>query len=126
MKQRVLVVDDEPAVLLLTSTVLGRANFKVATAASAEEALERMGREAFDLVVTDFRMCGESGEAVVIAARGRQPQSPVIVMTEWINELPEWLRAGPAAVRIITKPFSVADLRRAVEETLRAAALVPG
>ena len=62
MKPRILVVDDEPAVLLFTSTVLGRANFDVATAASAKEAVQRMGREAFDLVVTDFRMRGESGE----------------------------------------------------------------
>ena len=126
MKPRILVVDDEPAVLLFTSTVLGRANFEVATAASAEEALQRMGREAFDLVVTDFRMRGKSGEAVVLAARDQQPKNPVIIMTGWIHELPEWLRSGPAAVRIITKPFSVADLRRAVNETLRSAPVATG
>ncbi len=126
MKRRVLVVDDEPAVLLFTSTVLGRANFEVATATSAEEALQRMEQEAFDLVVTDFRMRGESGEAVVLAARGQRPKNPVIIMTGWIHELPEWIRTGPAAVRIITKPFSVAALRQAVEETLAAAPLATG
>jgi DNA-binding NtrC family response regulator len=126
MKPRILVVDDEPAVLLFTSTVLGRANFDVATAASAEEAVQRMGQEAFDLVVTDFRMRGESGEAVVLAARGQQPKNPVIIMTGWIHELPEWLRSGPAAVRIITKPFSVADLRKVVNETLGSAPVATG
>ena len=125
MNPRILVVDDEPAVLLFTSTVLGRANFDVATAASAEEALERMEREAFDLIVTDFRMRGESGEAVVLSARGRNPENRVIMMTGWAHELPEWVKAGPAAVRIITKPFSIADLRRAVSEALEAAPLAP-
>jgi DNA-binding NtrC family response regulator len=118
MKLRILVVDDEPAVLYLTAAVLEREDLDVVTAASAEEAIQHLGQEEFDLVLTDFRMPGESGEAVVLAARGQRPDYPVIVMTGRIHDMPAWLKEGPAAVRIVPKPFTVSDLCQTVNEAL--------
>jgi DNA-binding NtrC family response regulator len=121
MKPRILLVDDEPAVVLFTAAVLRRENFEVATAASAEEAISQIERETFDLVITDFRMRGKSGDAVVLAARAQRPETPVIIITGCSHDLPGWLRSGPAAVRIVDKPFSTADFCQAVDEALVAA-----
>jgi two-component system response regulator HydG len=126
MRLRILVVDDEPAVLYLTAAVLEREDSDVVTAASAEEAIQRLEQEEFDLVLTDFRMPGESGEAVVLAARGQRPDFPLIVMTGRIHDMPAWLTEGPAAVRIIPKPFSVSDLRQMVNEALRSTTVAQG
>jgi len=117
MKPRILVVDDEPAVSLFTSTVLGRPNCDVETANSAEKAVQQLNRTAFDLVVTNYRMPGESGEATVVAAPGRRPSNPVIIMTGWIHDLPPSQRIGPSAGRILAKPFTISDLCRAVSDT---------
>ena len=110
MKPRVLLVDDDREVLLVTGQLLERSNFEVVSVTSAADALNRIGAEAFDLVITDYRMSGSNGDVVVNAARATQPATPVMMITGWIDELPRWLRSGPAAVRVVPKPFTLGDL----------------
>ncbi len=125
MNAKLLLVDDEPAVLVCVSTALSRFGFSVTTAASGEAALAELEKQAFDLVITDYRMPGVNGAAVIAAARG-QPQEPaVILITGLSEELPASLRVGPDAVRVLTKPFLLAQLRAAAEEALVARAAVP-
>jgi two-component system chemotaxis sensor kinase CheA len=67
--RRVLVVDDALTIRELQRSILARAGYEVVTAANGEEALARLGGEAFDLVLTDIEMPGLDGIALTRAIR---------------------------------------------------------
>jgi DNA-binding response OmpR family regulator len=70
MKRRILLVDDEVAVLLTMKAVLEISGFDVDTAASAREGKSRLKTRTYDMVITDMRMeSEESGREVIVAAR---------------------------------------------------------
>jgi CheY-like chemotaxis protein len=115
---RVLLVDDEPVVLLVTATILHRSRYKVIQVRSGEEALDRLKNESFDLIVTDFRMNGKNGADVAIAARDSHPNTPVVMMTGRIDDVPDWIRRGDLALPIVLKPFLMAELLRVVNRAM--------
>ncbi len=125
MNAKLLLVDDEPAVLKCLRTALTRLGYAVTAAASGEEAVALLARETFDLVVTDFRMPGLSGAAVAEAARERLGEVPVLLITGWVDEVPEWLRSGADALRVIAKPFTLDQLAAEVRTALAREAAVP-
>jgi len=116
---RILLVDDEPLVLLVTARILHRSRFAVIQVGSGEEALDRLQGEAFDLVVTDYRMAGKSGADVAIAARKATPQMPVVLMTGRIDDVPDWMRTGRQALPIVRKPFLMDELLRVVRRAMQ-------
>ena len=119
MNAKVLLVDDEPAVLRCMATALARFGFSVTAASCGTVALEHLAREPFDLVITDYRMPDIRGDAVVREARERQPEAAFLVVTGFADELPHALRSGPASVPVLAKPFSLLQLRDAAELALR-------
>lgn len=121
MNAKVLLVDDEPAVLKCLGTLLARLGHHVTTASSGEEALAQLEHRPFDLVVTDYRMPGISGAQVVDSIRERQEDTAIILITGLVDELPDWLRAGPRAVKVLGKPFEVGSFLHAVEHSLQPA-----
>lgn len=114
--RRVLVVDDEDLILEILVAVLGREGFRVETAASGEEALDRLGGDLPDLVILDVMMSGTDGYAVCRAIKDDPATRhvPVVLLTAWGG--PEDRVAGEEAGcdAYITKPFSP----RALIETL--------
>jgi YesN/AraC family two-component response regulator len=79
---RVLFVDDEPAILLTLSAILGQKGFEVITAASVPEALKLINTEVFDVLISDLNI-GEPGDGftVVSAMRRVQPQTSTFILT---------------------------------------------
>ncbi|MFT3830688.1 MAG: response regulator [Opitutaceae bacterium] len=120
MNAKVLLVDDEPSVLACVSAALSRFGYSVTTANSGEAALAQLERRPFDLIVTDFRMPIVDGAAVVEAVRERQEDAAILLITGLSEELPAWLRSGPAAVQILAKPFPLAQLQSAAAAALQA------
>ena len=116
---RILLVDDEPVVLRVTASILHRQSFAVTQACSGEEALDKLKSEAFDLILTDFRMNGKSGADVAVAARHLRPHTPVVLMTGRIDDVPDWMRLGEAALPIVQKPFLMAELLRVVNHAMQ-------
>lgn len=77
--RRILVVDDEPAVLEVISRVLSKEGYEVRTAGSAEEGLALLGRESVDLVLLDVQLPRMSGfQAVEAFAKAG---APVLLMS---------------------------------------------
>lgn len=111
---RVLVVDDVPEICQIFQAVRRRIRFPVIEMRSEthpERALALVRQEAFDLVVSDFRMRGPDGAQILSAARARNPQGYRVLMTGY-NELPttiEHLRAAGVDV-YLHKPFRSHDL----------------
>lgn len=125
MNAKVLLVDDEPSVLQCLTTGLTRLGHSVTAVSSGDAALQQLERRPFDLVVTDFRMPGISGDAVVEGVRERQGDVAVVLITGLVEELPDWLRAGPDAVRVLRKPFTIAQLHAEILSVLRIGSAQP-
>ncbi len=115
---RVLVVDDQRNMRVTTAIVLRQAGFEVAEADSGAAALERLGAEPFDVVLTDLRMGGVDGMDVLRGALEISPSVQVIVMTAYgsIESAVEAVRRG--AYDYLTKPFKEEELRVRVEKAL--------
>src|SRR5437773_6917982 len=79
----VLLVDDDPALLqALPETLrLRMSEVTVETADSASAALDRIAARDFDAIVTDIRMPGMDGLALLAEIRGRRPDTPILIIT---------------------------------------------
>lgn len=80
-KKTILVVDDEPNSLFVTSQLLKDQSYQVITAESGESALNKLKDERVNLVVTDERMPGISGMEVLRETKKYDAQIPVIILT---------------------------------------------
>lgn len=83
----ILLVDDNPQGMLARSAVLRGLGYQVSTAASGEEALALSAAQAFDLVVTDFRMPQMDGMQLIAVLRERGFAKPVILLSGFANKL---------------------------------------
>ena len=116
--KKVLIVDDEPAVLFALSEALAdrRRGVKVATAANGQEAVAILESEKVDLVVTDLRMPEMDGFELLAWLRRGFPHLPVIVMTAFGAETAARLGGSP---EVLEKPFDVGELKRKVADLMR-------
>jgi DNA-binding NtrC family response regulator len=119
---RVLVVEDNGGLRLGLVTALREAGDLVEEEASGSAAIERLGNPAvapYDAVVTDVRLPGADGLAVLRAARRRDPRTRVIVTTAYgtIETAVEAMRLG--AFDFLQKPFELEQLERALARALR-------
>jgi CheY-like chemotaxis protein len=115
--KKILIIDDEPAVLFALSEALAdrRRGVKVATAANGNEAVAILESEKVDLVVTDLRMPEMDGFELIAWLRRTFPQLPVIVMTAYLSES---TRLG-AGLDVLEKPFDLAILKKRASDLLR-------
>jgi DNA-binding response OmpR family regulator len=77
----ILIVDDEATIRLTLGTLLKRAGYEVAPAENGHEAIALLERQNFDLMLVDLKMPEMDGMQVVAAARQRQPDLAIIVLT---------------------------------------------
>ena len=80
-KRRVLIVDDDAALLRLMSLRLEKEGFQVLEASSGEQALAILAAQTADLVISDMRMGGMDGLALFDAVSRTHPSLPVILLT---------------------------------------------
>jgi hypothetical protein len=80
MKQRILLVDDELAILLTLKAVLEIHGFEVETAASAREAKAKIKSHVYHMVITDMRMENESAGLEVVQAAKKAAYNPAVAM----------------------------------------------
>jgi len=117
---RILVAEDEPAVLALIERVLRGAGYVVTTAASGPEALDAVAGhvDEVDLLVTDAVMPGMAGLELAHQLRDIRPALPVLFVSGWASDAFEREWSGEPAVGLLTKPFDVGDLLSAVSSLL--------
>ena len=117
-QMRLLVVDDDPGVLLTSQRWLERAGFSVNAVTSASQALAILERTATDLLLVDIRMPGMDGFQLMALARHHQPDLAVVVMTGFgsVETAIETLQRG--ADGLVLKPFQGSDLVHSVQDAL--------
>lgn len=109
-KETVLVIDDEPSVADALKVILSDSGYQVAIAMSGGEALEKLGKRRFDLVITDVRLPDISGLDVLRHLRRSHPGVLAIIITA--HHTPELAAESLSlgAVAVLPKPFSPSDL----------------
>lgn len=115
---RILVVDDEEIARQNLMHVLGREGWQVDCAADATQAMALLNTNHYLLVLTDLRMPGMDGLALLHSIKERDSAIEVIVITAHASagSAVEAMRAG--AFFYIEKPFRIADVRKIVHEAL--------
>ncbi len=118
MPDAILIADDEPGVRESLAEILRDAGYVVHTAADGTAALKALDENDFSIVVTDLRMPGADGLAVLKRARDISPQTMGLVMTAHgtLDSAVEALRAG--AADYILKPVAFDDLLAKVERMI--------
>jgi two-component system, NtrC family, response regulator PilR len=116
--KHLLLVDDEQALREAIAERLADHGFVVEQAASGEEALERLSAFAFDILVTDLRLPGIDGRAVIESALERYPEIIPIVITGYgtVKDAVQAIKRG--AADFITKPFQFDALLHVVHSAL--------
>jgi two-component system, cell cycle response regulator CpdR len=119
---RVLIVDDEEPMRLLVARAIAMDGHDITTAADGAEALDILsGKDgSFDLLLTDIQMPVMDGIALALTAARDFPQVTILLMTGFADQRERASGLNAIAHDVVTKPFSVADIRTAVADALAA------
>ncbi len=121
MSARILVVDDEPAIVDVLVYNLQRASYEVLIARDGEQALTKARREEPDLIILDLMLPQMDGLEVCRALR-RERDVPIIMLTARDSEVDRVVGLELGADDYVVKPFSVRELMARVGSVLRRAA----
>jgi DNA-binding response OmpR family regulator len=119
MKKRILLVDDEVAVLLTLKAVLEINGFDVDTAASGREGKLKLRTNEYHMVISDMRMESDQAGAAVIAAARSAPYEPVVaLLTAYPLAEEDWQEMG--ADRMLVKPMHTRLLLEQIDRLMQA------
>jgi DNA-binding NtrC family response regulator len=119
MENKILVVDDDPLLRDFLAETLSRASYRVRLAATGEEALEKVRREDYDIILSDVRMPNMDGMELLKTTRNFLPDAKVVMMTAYgtVKNAVQAMKLG--AFDYVMKPFSIDEielvLKRAME-----------
>src|SRR5664280_2192288 len=116
---RILIVDDEPAIVRLCQRILERASYQIIPVTNAEAAIETIKNQEIDLLITDLLMPGMDGFELIAQSRKIQPEMAILVMTAY-GSIEMAIRALQLGVNgLLLKPFGKkSELLSAVEEAI--------
>jgi CheY-like chemotaxis protein len=117
---RILIAEDEDTLRDLIVRGLTQDGHVVTAAADGAEALDVLGREQgnFDLLLTDIRMPLMDGIALALSAARDYPDLVILLMTAYADQRERAFGLESLIHDVITKPFTLAELRVAVDEAL--------
>ena len=117
MKRRILLVDDELAILLTLRAILEMNGFEVDTAASAKEAQTKLTNNVYEMVITDMRMeTDTAGYDVIRIARQQSYDPATALLTAYPSLGNEWKSKGVHS--LLVKPVNTDELLRQLEALL--------
>lgn len=117
---RVLIADDEDSMRSLVARAIAMDSHETVTAADGAEALDILAGDAraFDLLLTDIKMPIMDGIALALAAARDFPDLVILLMTGFADQRERASGLNAIVHDVVTKPFSVADIRTAVADAL--------
>lgn len=108
--QKILVIDDEPLIVMTIERALDKIGYSVFTARNLKELDEALSESPFDLLITDIFMEEDTVDNIIARVRKRSPMVRIIRMSGSLN--------AEDAPDFIEKPFRLEDLREKVARTL--------
>lgn len=119
MKRKILLVDDEVAVLLTLKAVLEISGFEVDTAASAKDARLKLKHHEYSMVITDMRMEHDvAGAEVIQAAREAAYHPAVALLTAFPVAEEDWQELETDKVEVLLKPMHTRVLLQQIDALL--------
>jgi CheY-like chemotaxis protein len=117
---RILIADDEESMRLLVGRAIAMDGHEIVTAEDGAEALEILTEQegAFDLLLTDIKMPVMDGIALALATARDFPELTILLMTGYADQRERATGLNAIVHDVVTKPFSVADIRTAVADAL--------
>lgn len=118
-KRHILVVDDEPNVLITYRLILQQRGYEVSAAISSEEARKTLLNDEIDLLLCDLSLeKQENGFDVIDVARQKDPQMPAVLLTGYATpEANE--RAEASGIPVLFKPIDINELLQTITALLR-------
>ena len=117
-RRRILIVDDDAVIRTLLVDVLADPGYQLDTANNGADAIEKLDRGIYDLVVTDMVMPKANGLDVLLASKRLEPDRPVIIITGFPSVATAVKLASLGAADYVTKPFDVDLIRITVAKVL--------
>lgn len=116
--EKILLVDDEEALLETLRSILELEGYRVVTVSSGEEAVQAMEQTSFDLILTDLKMRGMSGLDVLAHAEKLWPRPVTVLLTGYasLESAVEALNRG--AYAYLVKPFGIEGLKASIRQGL--------
>ena len=117
---RILIADDEESMRLLVGRAIAMDGHEIVTAEDGAEALEILTEQggALDLLLTDIKMPVMDGIALALAVARDFPELTILLMTGYADQRERATGLNAIVHDVVTKPFSVADIRTAVADAL--------
>ena len=121
---RILIAEDEEALRALCARALATEGHEVRSTCDGSEALDLLAREQgrFDLLLTDIRMPIMDGIALALAAARDFPELTILMMTGYADQRERAHGLDALVHDVITKPFTLPEIRQAVAGALAAGA----
>jgi DNA-binding NtrC family response regulator len=117
---RILVVDDEESIRSFVERALTLDGHDVKMAGDGAEALDLLAEEGFDLMLSDIRMPLMDGIALALSAARDWPGMTILLMTGFADQRERTVDLEALIHDVVTKPFSLAQLREAVAGAIAA------
>ena len=118
-KASILLIDDNAHGLSARKVVLEELGHQVTTASQAQEAMESLSKETFDLVITDYRMPGRNGTELIRWMREQGIECPVILISGFVDTLGLTVENTCADIVIQKSAHEVNHMVRAVKSVLK-------
>jgi DNA-binding response OmpR family regulator len=115
---KILVVDDETRICHNVKKILAKNNFEVTQAQSAQEALDKMAKESFSLLISDIVMPGMNGLELLKTVKNEWPTTKAVMMTAYASTDTAVKAIQLGALDYIPKPFTPEELRKTVNLAL--------
>ena len=125
MNKRILLVEDEPGLVLTLTDRLTSEGYQVESARDGEKGLERASSEAFDAILLDVMLPRKNGFDVCRDLRQRNVTTPILMLTARGQIVDKVVGLKLGADDYLTKPFEMMELLARVEALLRRAATAP-
>jgi signal transduction histidine kinase len=104
---RILVVEDEESVRRFLENVLNRLGHRPRLVCNVHEGVGALDEEAFDIVLTDLGLPGPNGEEMARRVAERSPQTPVVLLTGWADQINADKRSIQGVARVLGKPVTL-------------------
>lgn len=123
-RERILIVDDEPAIRVMLAEALSDCGYNCETASDGQEAFEKVAQGRFDLVLSDIRMPRADGRTLLRNLKQKYPDLPVVILSavDDAESAIEMLTGG--AEHYILKPIQLLELNIALERALEKGRLI--
>jgi len=118
IKHEILIVDDQPGIRLLLKDVFTEEGYDVMLAHTGTDALEKIYKYSFDLVMLDYRLPILNGDEILKKMIKKEIIVPVILMSGLIEKIQEDFNDENMTIKIVAKPFNLVEIIELVKSMI--------